>query len=147
MKHIEARQRIENGEDREKIHDQFIQDKINRINYDRIAHADIRKKVEAKYTRLKAELDWCYYIFWQYGESCPFQKHDVLATKEDSFALYTELCNNVDSMMSIAVYDQNEKDGNPYPKLKTRMESTNNAIISEIDHKRNMITKALIDVS
>uniref|UniRef100_A0A6M3K5J3 Uncharacterized protein n=1 Tax=viral metagenome TaxID=1070528 RepID=A0A6M3K5J3_9ZZZZ len=112
MTHKEARQRIVNGEDVEKVKNQFIQGKLKTINYDKIAYADIRLKIEPKYMSMIFELDFCYYIFWRFGESCPFQQWD-----RESFETFTKLSNEIYDKMTEAIMTENEKVGKKYPQL------------------------------
>ena len=110
MKNKDARQMILSGEDIEKVRNQYIKDKLEKINYDGIRLADIRQTTEPKFTTLVAELDFCYYVFWQFGESHPFQKWDAQTTKEKSFELFTKLSNELYTGIKVALHDENEID-------------------------------------
>lgn len=139
MTYKDARKLIEEGKDKQAIHDQFIEESVAKVNYKGIAFENVRKKVEQKYIRLKAELDWCYYVFWKYGESCPFQGVDVQGTQKASFELFTSLCDQVDAMMAIENYEENEKT-KEYPKLKEMM-GTSDDSVSQIDQARAKLSK------
>lgn len=115
MKNSEAKERLANGQDRSLVMRAYIEDKIKAVNYEakgkRIAFVDIRKDIEKPFIKMKAELDWLYYVIDE-------------ITKEQ----HTGLSNAIDEEMQIAIYNENEIHGNKYPKFKEMMEREKDGI-------------------
>ena len=144
MKNKDARQRILDKENIDKVKSEYIADKLKDINYDKIEFENLRRDVEPKYTPLIAELDFCFYMFWQFGESCPFQKWDVQNTKDESFDLFTKLSNTLYDKMAIRLHDENVKRGIEYRKLHDRNTMVDGIkTVSVIDELK---TKPILDV-
>lgn len=112
MKNIEAKERLADGQRIDIVKQAYIEDKIKAVNYGtkdgkkHIVFHDVRKDTEKPYIEAKALLDWQYYVVNE-------------ITQEE----HQKLSNEVDEQMQIAVYDENEKQGNKYPKLKQAMAS------------------------
>lgn len=111
MRNIDARARIIT-ENIDKVRVEYIKDKVKSVNYTtpdgkkKIAFHDVRKNSEKPYIEAQAENDWNYYVVGNITQ-----------------AEHQKIMNEIDEQMQIAVYDENEKQGNKYPKLKIDMES------------------------
>lgn len=111
MTNIDAKERIKTY-DIESVKAEYVKDKVYAVNYSssdnkkQIAFHDVRKDVEKPFIIAKAELDFGYYV-----------TGTITQGEHQAFS------NEIDEQMQIAVYEENEQQGNKYHKLKKIMEN------------------------
>lgn len=105
-------------------------------NFDKVQHASIRKKIDAKFLKRMRELDDCYYGTttawdkeglttkrkkdgWRDGGKAEFEGHKP-ATKADAFELFTKLQALLNWDYDLAKMDESAAQGHPYPDLEKR---------------------------
>lgn len=104
MKNKDAIRIIKDGADIEMVKEQYIKDVVDRINYDNCSGI-VRKDTEKQFVIKRAELDFCYYVFWKDGKSYAFLYNEMIYDLLD-FDQFTALYNIIEKEMQIETYNE-----------------------------------------
>lgn len=80
-----------------------------------IQFESLRKDIDPPFLALIETLNVAYYQFWKNGRSSPWHGFDVQATPELSKALFDRLHGAIWGAHELAIRDENERRGFPYP--------------------------------
>ena len=95
-------------------------------NYSNVQYEAVRSIVDNKFTTEHDSLSDIYYNHWKGGDySAAYRGHkpDVGASKHEAKTLFDKLHGLIFHKYELALYEENELQGNPYPKLKEKMET------------------------